>query len=167
MPLKPTTLVFLVKRAESGAISDICLAYKKRGFGTGRFNGVGGKLEPGESLEECAKRETKEEIGVDCQVFKKVGEIAFYYRVKPEWDQLVSIYLCEEWTGELTESEEMRPQWFSMESIPFSEMWPDDPFWLPFILEGACVKATFSFGEGDTILSKEVVTVDTSEFSSN
>lgn len=167
MTLKPTTLVFLVKRAENSLISDLCLAYKKRGFGTGRFNGIGGKAEPGETIEQCAIRETKEEIGVEIKTFTKCAELTFFYQVKPEWDQLVSVFLCESWEGEPTESEEMRPQWFTAESIPFSEMWPDDIFWLPPVLEGKAVKGTFSFGEGDVILSKEVHIIEANALNTN
>ena len=54
-----TTLIILKKDDE------ILLGLKKRGFGKGRLNGVGGKLEPGETIEEAAIRETEEEIGVN------------------------------------------------------------------------------------------------------
>ena len=163
MALKSTTLVFLVKRAENGLISEICLAYKKRGFGTGRFNGVGGKVEGSETVEQGALRETKEEIGIDAKALSKCAELTFLFPAKPEWDQLVSVYLCESWDGEPAESEEMRPQWFTTEAIPFSEMWADDPFWLPLILEDKYLKATFTFGEGDSILTKDVRVIEASE----
>ncbi len=155
MALKPTTLVFLIKRAENGLITDICLAYKKRGLGVRRFNGVGGKLEAGETIEQAALREVKEEINVDAKMLSKCAELTFLFPAKPEWDQLVNVYLCESWDGEPAESEEMRPQWFTTESIPFSEMWSDDIYWLPPVLEGKTVTGTFSFGEGDVVLSKE------------
>lgn len=159
--------MFLAKRAENGLISDLCLAYKKRGFGVGRFNGIGGKAEGGETIEQCAIRETKEEIGTDIKTLSKRAELTFLYQVKPEWNQLVSVFLCESWDGEPTESEEMRPQWFTTESIPFSEMWPDDVFWLPLVLEDKAVKGTFSFGEGDVILSKEVHVVAANTLTAN
>ena len=34
----------------------ILLGYKKRGFGFGKWNGFGGKVEQSESISECAKR---------------------------------------------------------------------------------------------------------------
>lgn len=39
------------------------------------------------------------------------------------------------------------------------KMWPDDIFWLPKMLKGELIKATFKFGEGDVILDKKVEVV--------
>ena len=61
-----TTLCLLRKE------NKILLAMKKRGFGTGKYNGVGGKIENGETLNEAMIRETKEEIGVIPTKYEKV-----------------------------------------------------------------------------------------------
>jgi len=155
--LQDTTLVFLIKRS-GGAVVEISLAMKKRSFGMGRWNGVGGKLLEGESVESAARRETKEEIGVQVGRLHKVAELTFFFPHKPEWNQLVHVYFCEEWKGEPTESEEMRPEWFTPSHIPFDTMWPDDIFWLPQVLEGKFVTAQFTFGEGDVIVSQNSIT---------
>lgn len=147
--LRDTTLIFLVKKT-NGTVSEICLAMKKRSFGKGRWNGVGGKVMPPETIEEAARREAKEEIGADLKEMQKVAEMNFYFSNKPDWDQCVHAYFCEQWDGTPTESEEMAPQWFKISDIPFDKMWPDDIFWLPKVLEGNLVKASFTFGEGET-----------------
>ncbi len=159
--LRDATIVFLIKRSGSN-ISEICLAMKKRGFGVNRWNGVGGKVEShkGETIEQGAKREAYEEIGVIVDQLDKVAELAFYFPHNPDWHQLVHVYLSESWEGEPKESEEMKPEWFSVEKIPFENMWPDDIYWLPEVLKGNLLKATFSFGEGDTVLEKEVKIVN-------
>ena len=59
--LQDATLCFLVKK-ENGKIVEVCLAEKKRGFGAGRLNGTGGKVDEGETILEGAVRETYEEI---------------------------------------------------------------------------------------------------------
>lgn len=150
-----TTLVFLIKKNQ-GKITDICLAMKKRGFGVGRWNGVGGKIEKGETIEKAAKRETQEEIFVSINKLRKVAELSFYFSYKQEWDQKVHVYFSEKWTGEPKESEEMRPQWFSVKDIPYQEMWSDDIFWFPKALEGKLLKAKFTFGENDVVQEQEV-----------
>ena len=149
--LRQTTLCFLVKGER------ILLARKREGFGAGRWNGVGGKVEPGESVEEAAIRESQEEIGVTPTAMKKAAELEFYFytdahRQSPS-DQKVSVYIAEAWEGEPSESEEMGvPRWHPKDSLPFDSMWPDDPFWLPNVLSGKFVEGLFLFGEGDKLL---------------
>lgn len=148
--MKTTTLLFLIKENE------ICLAMKKRGFGAGRYNGVGGKLQEGESIEQAVIRETKEEIGVDVKEMHKVAILDFSFANKPEWNQECHTYFCTEWEGVPTESEEMKPEWFTVDSIPFEKMWPDDIFWLPRVIKGENLKAEFTFGEGDAVLDQKI-----------
>lgn len=153
--MRNATLLFLVKKND-GIISDICLAMKKRGFGAGRYNGMGGKVEGGETIEEAVKRETLEEVGVQVDIVTKCAELAFTFPHKEEWSQRVHVYLADSWSGEIVETEEMRPEWFSVDKIPYDIMWPDDQFWIPKVLEGKFVEANFSFGEGDVILSQDI-----------
>lgn len=157
--LRNATLLFLIKR-DGGIINDILLAQKKRGFGLGRYNGVGGKVKPGETIEEAAKRETQEEIGVKVDKIIKVAELSFYFPHQPDWNQMVHTYFVEEWAGEPTESEEMNPKWFAAASLPFAQMWPDDIFWVPDVISGKLLRARFTFGEGDAVLEKDIIVVE-------
>ncbi len=157
--MKNTTHIFLVKK-EGDKIVEICLAMKKRGFGVGRWNAVGGKVMEGESIEEGALREAQEEIGVLAKNISKVAEHSFTFPHKPDWNQTVHTFVSIEWDGEPTESEEMNPKWFNVSDIPYSEMWPDDIFWLPHIIEGKLLKTKFVFGENDLLLEKQVDIVD-------
>src|SRR3989338_4960211 len=86
--MKLTTLCLLLKEGK------ILLAMKKRGFGVGKWNGVGGKVEAGESIKLAAARELKEEIGVDFleEHLEETGNIKFYFDNKPEWNQHVHIF---------------------------------------------------------------------------
>jgi len=51
--------------------NDLLMGLKKLRWGAGNYNGYGGKLEPGETLEECIKREVKEESGLDLLKYEK------------------------------------------------------------------------------------------------
>ena len=136
----------------------ILLGLKKRGFGTGRWNGFGGKINLAEKIEDAAKRELHEEAGITAENLDKVGIIDFEFKGNPEILE-VHIFRVDNFLGEPTESEEMRPQWFNVNELPFNEMWPDDIYWVPLFLAGKKFKGKFLFGEKDIILEKELVEV--------
>ena len=155
MQRKLLTLVFLIRGEK------ILLGMKKRGFGAGRFNGFGGKVQPGETIEEAARRETKEECGISILTMERVGIHEFCFAVKPEETLEVHVFRVQEHKWEPVETEEMRPQWFAIEEIPYDDMWPDDRLWLPIFLAGKKFRSRFLFGEGDTVLEKEIRILET------
>jgi len=156
--MRNSTLLFLARETD-GKVSHICLAMKKRSFGKGRWNGVGGKVMEGETIIDAMRRETKEEIAVSVSDVSKVAELTFTFPSNQAWDQVVHVYTARTWEGEPTESEEMAPAWFALADIPYTNMWPDDIFWLPLVLQGLLVRAQFTFGENDVILEKNVAIV--------
>ena len=142
---KMETTLCLLRRNE-----EILLAMKKRGFGEGKYNGVGGKIEGTETPEAAMLRETKEEIGVTPIQYDKVGVVSFDEFYKDEKVHLIfHLYMVTEW-------EEMQPKWFSIDSIPYNQMLPDDKYWLPLILEGKKIDAYFDFDEEWNLLSKDI-----------
>lgn len=151
MKTKVLSLLFLRKDDQ------ILLAMKKRGFGEGRWNGVGGKVEEGESIEAAMIRETTEEISVVPTVYEKVGDIRFdeYFKGEPTLMH-VHVFAATEWEGQPTESEEMAPKWFATKDIPYADMWSDDPFWLPLVLKGKKISADFKLDEKDVIISHTI-----------
>ena len=124
----------------------VLLAMKKRGFGVGKWNGIGGKVQDGETIEIAAAREIQEEIEglVDPAKMENIGNIEFYFKDNPGWNQKMHIFMVKNWKGEPQESEEMKPQWFDVKDIPFDAMWPDDKHWLPMVLAGKKVEGEFN-----------------------
>ena len=155
--MRRTTLCFLIREGE------ILLALKKRGFGEGKWNGVGGKVEIGETIEKAITRETHEEIGVLLREvdLEKRAVLTFIFPDNPAWDQECHVFFVRRWNGEPIESEEMRPQWFPASEIPFDQMWNDDPFWLPLTLKGERIKGTFHFSAKQEVISHTVLKVNT------
>jgi len=134
-----TTLCFLLKDEE------ILLAEKKHGFGIGKLNGIGGKQQPGETIAQAAIREVEEEIKVQVQDLTKVALVDFFCKKYPETDARVHIYTASLWQGQPQETEEMKPFWYPKNKIPYEQMWSDDYLWLPRVIAGERIKATFWF----------------------
>lgn len=137
----------------------VLLGMKKVGFGVGKWNGFGGKVEAGEGIEAAAKRELEEEAGITAKFLKQWGIIEFMFQNNPQIHE-VHVFKCGDFSGEPTESDEMRPQWFEINDIPFSQMWPDDIYWIPFVLENKMFKAAFSFDENEAIAKMSLEEVD-------
>lgn len=150
-PLHQVTLVLLLKEGE------ILLAMKKRGFGQGKWNGVGGKANPNETILEAAIRETEEEIGVTPVNLQEAGIINFFHPYSSKGkaiNQQVHVFISSEWVGDPIETEEMKPKWFNYEEIPYQEMWWDDEIWFPIILNGNNVVASFMFDQDENIIDQ-------------
>ena len=62
----------------------ILLGMKKRGFGIGRWNGFGGKINDNESMEEAAKREIMEESNIKAKELELMGIIEFEFQGDPQ-----------------------------------------------------------------------------------
>lgn len=137
----------------------ILLGLKKRGPGTGRWNGFGGKVEDGETVEAAARRELQEEAGIGALDLELAAVIDFSFRGETDIWQ-VHIFRAAEFTGDPQESSEMRPQWFPLDAIPYEEMWPDDKIWLPRILAGEKFRGKFLMDGYDAVLQTEIEVVE-------
>lgn len=139
----------------------LLLGFKKRGFGQGRWNGFGGKVEEKETIEEAAKREVMEEIGIKVEKIEKKGILDFEFQDAQESLQ-VHIFHVTRFSGNPIESEEMKPEWFDIEKIPFEKMWSDDEYWLPLFLKGKKFKGKFLFNnvKSNKIISSELEEVE-------
>lgn len=125
--------------------SRVLLIHKKRGFGAGKVNAPGGKIEAGETAYECALREVREEVGIEVPHAVSRGELRF---------QFVSgyalhgyIFTAIEFRGEPIETPEAVPFWVSIDQIPYDRMWEDDRVWLPKVLAGESVYGRFIFDD--------------------
>src|SRR3989338_8001265 len=97
----------------------ILLGMKKRGFGQGRWNGFGGKVEAGETIDASASRELREEAGIIPVDLRKAGMFEFLFEDDTE-DIQMHLFCSSQFIGEPSETEEMRPPWFAHNEIPFS-----------------------------------------------
>ncbi len=154
-PLRQATVTLFLRDDE------VLLAMKKRGFGVGKWNGVGGKQNQGEEIADTAAREAEEEIGVKPLDLKKVAVFNYLFPENEGWGQQVHIFTATKWEGEPVESEEMQPKWFKIEDVPFAEMWVDDKVWMPKVFAGAIFRGSFMFGKNEKIDDYYMEEVDT------
>lgn len=148
-PALQATLCFIVDEAAGRVL----LMRKKRGLGAGKINAPGGKLDPGETLAQCAARETREELGVEALDPRHRGTLWFQFTDGLAME--VAVFLATRWRGEARETDEGAPQWTGIRRIPYSRMWEDDRHWLPSLLAGRHFHARFVF-EGEAILRAEL-----------
>ena len=137
------TLMFVVRGSE------VLLIEKLRGIGSGKINGPGGKIDPGESPRQAAVRETQEELHVTPINPVKMGELFFAMTDLP--DIHCHVFMAREFEGSPTATDEAIPRWTRIDQLPLELMWEDDQYWLPHILEdGRTFMGRFSF-EGERI----------------
>jgi 8-oxo-dGTP diphosphatase/2-hydroxy-dATP diphosphatase len=135
--------------------SQILLGYKKRGFGAGRWNGFGGKVNPDETILQAAGRELAEECGITAKALEQKAILRFRFENNP--DQIEAhLFEVMDFEGEPVETEEMRPQWFYQNEIPFDKMWPDDRFWFPYFLDGKKFEGDFLFKNENNLLDYKI-----------
>lgn len=158
MPNQTLTLCFYRQDGK------ILLGKKKRGFGAGKWNGFGGKVEEGEKLEDAARREMQEECGLIVREMRKCGELTFTFEGSTKALD-VHVFDVTRVEGEAAPSAEMDPAWFPEDALPFSDMWADDAHWFPLYLAGKSFKGKFVFAGEQTIVRQwvmELVTADAS-----
>ena len=151
-PRERATLMFVVKGGR------VLLILKKRGLGAGKVNGPGGRIDPGETPEQCAVRETQEELRVTPTGVRFAGELMFQF----VGDNKLGghsihgyVYRADDCDGEPTETDEAVPMWTDVDAVPYDRMWQDDALWLPLLLRGEPFVGRFVF-DGDAMLWHDV-----------
>lgn len=142
--------------------NQVLLGHKKRGFGKGNLNGVGGKVDPGETIEQAAVRETLEEVEVKVLEFEKVGTVIFDELIynKKRGQVVMHCLVASKWEGEPKETDEIIPEWFDADKIPYEKMWIDDEFWLPQVLTGKKIEARFKYNDDYEIVEQNVKVIE-------
>jgi len=120
----------------------------------GKWNGLGGKFEAGETPEECIVREVLEESGLSIQSPKLCGLLMFPNFKGNDW--YVFVYTASDFTGELIDPPEGKLEWIPDEKILDLNLWESDHIFMSWIREGKLFSAKFEY-EGNKMREHHVV----------
>ena len=120
----------------------------------GKWNGLGGKVESGESPEECVIREVLEESGLSIRNPRLCGLLMFPKFKGNDW--YVFVFTANDFVGELIESPEGKLEWIPDENMLDLNLWKSDHIFMPWIQEGKFFSAKFEY-EGDEMREYNVV----------
>jgi 8-oxo-dGTP diphosphatase len=113
----------------------------------GKWNGLGGKLESGETPEECAIREIREESGLAITDPLLKGVLTFPAFAKDE-DWYAFVFLVTHFSGELIESPEGQLAWIENDDLLSLNLWEGDRIFLPWLDKPGFFSGKFVYKEG-------------------
>ena len=143
-----TTLVYIRQ-------GDSCLMLlrnkKKNDLNEGKWVGLGGKFEPGETAEECMLREVREESGLELTSYTFHGIVYF---ISDKWeDEAMYLYSGEAASRELhPRDDEGELHWIPADQVMDLPMWEGDRVFLPMMADGVTgIDLTLRY-EGDDLV---------------
>lgn len=120
----------------------------------GKWNGLGGKLDAGESPEECVVREVREESGLTLRDPRLRGVLTFP-AFKDGEDWLVFVYTATRFEGEVGACEEGDLEWVPDERVASLPLWEGDQIFLPWLEKDRFFSGKFVY-RGGRLASHEV-----------
>ena len=104
---------------------------KKEDINKGKWIGVGGHFEEGESPEECVCREVLEETGLRLKSYKARGILTFVQN--KTFTEYIWLFTADEYEGELIECDEGILEWIDKDKISELELWEGDRIFLELL----------------------------------
>ena len=116
----------------------------------GKWNGLGGKLEPGETPEECAVREIREESGLHVVDLRMKGLLTFPGFADDE-DWYTFVFVASEFEGDLIDSSEGILEWFDDTELLDLHLWEGDRVFLTWLDRPEFFSGKFLYKDGEFI----------------
>ncbi len=147
--MKLATLCYVKDEKEKKTLM-IHRVKKENDMHEGKWNGLGGKIELGETPEECVIREVKEESGLMIINPEFKGFITF-----PAFDDIedwyVFVFVAKKFLGELIDSPEGNLEWIPDENLSELPLWEGDKIFLPWLDEKKFFSAKFIYDKGNFV----------------
>ncbi len=145
--MKLATLCYVTDKTNNKTLM-IYRNKKKNDYHEGKWNGLGGKFELGESPEDCAVREIKEEAGLIVKNPRMHGFITFPMFDKVE-DWYVFIFTADEFEGKLIDSNEGKLEWIPNERLASLNLWDGDKIFIDWLFQDKFFSAKFNYENGE------------------
>ncbi len=113
----------------------------------GKWNGLGGKFEAGETPEECAIREIHEESGLKVNKPVLKGLLTFPGFADDE-DWYAFVFVARDFEGELIDSPEGVLSWIDNEKLLDLDLWEGDRIFLKWLDYPGFFSAKFNYDNG-------------------
>ena len=155
MPVIESSLVYVFQDDEVLMLHRV---KKKNDIHEGKWNGLGGKSERGESPAECAIREVKEESNLDVHKVHFAGHITFpYFDGTNDWS--VFIFTADDFSGDIEDCDEGNLHWVKVKDMMSKNLWPGDRQFLPLVLDKKLFSGKISYENGE-LVKCDLQTVD-------
>ena len=142
--MKLATLCYLRKDGHTLMLHRV---KKENDIHEGKWNGLGGKFEPGETPEECARREIFEESGLTANDLTLKGILTFPLFARNE-DWYAFVFVVTDFDGELIDSPEGNLAWVPNQQLVDLNLWEGDYIFLPWLERPEFFSAKFVYCDG-------------------
>lgn len=142
--MKLATLCYLKRSNQTLMIHRV---KKENDMHQGKWNGLGGKLEPGETPEACAIREIHEESGLVAANPMFKGILTFPEFANDE-DWYAFVFVVRQFIGELIDSREGILRWIDDDTLLDLNLWEGDRIFLPWLERPGFFSAKFVYRDG-------------------
>lgn len=147
--MKIATLCYVIDDAKKSTLM-LHRVKKENDMHEGKWNGLGGKLEAGESPEECVIREVKEEAGLTIKEPRMHGFITF-----PAFDGIedwyVFLFTANKFEGELIDSPEGNLEWIENSKVCSLNLWEGDTIFMKWLYDEKFFSAKFNYADGKLV----------------
>jgi len=107
---------------------------KEKDINMGKWIGIGGKLENGETPAECVKREITEETSLEIKELRYRGKVNFISDVYD--DELMHLFTAKSQSDKFSLCTEGELKWIAKEDILSLNLWEGDKVFLKYLLKG-------------------------------